>query len=346
MPTLLFFTPAHNAHRSSPPICASSFCSSDQGLPGIPAAKEDRSTSIVGRRALSALAGIRHDILRISFAQHRNWDPASSAWTSLSTGRGGLYLLHTLDTDPVTLLVLAGGIMAAASRSRCGIIHGFGAGLLAQLVYIVSVGGDFVGTRFLRVPFFVAALVVSTAKGSEKTFWHAIVLVGILGMLNPYNPVRANGTYTGYGVTPNGIADERGYCFKELGLLRTGRGAPQYQEFKHFKTGLALRQAAEAGASRVVVAQARSPRVRGGSYCTYYRPPCIGRSAPVQIVRKTRMADRTLQTGNPDRLPGVRTDGAKCYLPVGNPDVLSTPSAPYVPSPVFHPSSPGNLAVQ
>lgn len=92
----------------------------------------------------------------------------NTAYAKLGTGidaaelgaQGLHYLNHTLQRDPSTFVFLGIGLLVPfLSRDRKAILLSLG-GLL-YLVYIVKIGGDFMGGRFLALPFLLAVLLLA-----------------------------------------------------------------------------------------------------------------------------------------------------------------------------------------
>ena len=64
--------------------------------------------------------------------------------------QGVLYLVDSLDRDPITLTAIAFAVLLGMSqRSAAG--RASASGLLLYLLYVVSIGGDFMTGRFLAV---------------------------------------------------------------------------------------------------------------------------------------------------------------------------------------------------
>jgi arabinofuranosyltransferase len=95
--------------------------------------------------------------------------------------QGVLYLVDSLDRDPVTLTVVVfAAVLGLAERSALS--RACAAGLLLDLLYVVSIGGDFMSGRFLAVPLFVAVLIVGQLTNAVRPLWipasAVLVLVG------------------------------------------------------------------------------------------------------------------------------------------------------------------------
>lgn len=76
--------------------------------------------------------------------------------------QGLRYLWVSFENDPVTLIGLAAGIGVGIAIGP-KMFRGWAFGALAYVGYVVWVGGDFMGGRFLAVPFFVALLILAAS---------------------------------------------------------------------------------------------------------------------------------------------------------------------------------------
>ncbi|MBA4285366.1 MAG: hypothetical protein C0434_07515 [Xanthomonadaceae bacterium] len=133
--------------------------------------------------------------------------------------QGLVYLLDVAIRDPGTLLILALALLApfayGGSRARVPLVLG----LLAYLAYVVNAGGDFMQGRFVSVPAFLAAILLSTdsdplRRTDEGRIWlvlSAVVLIAATRLI----PLEASDP----PIRANGIADERHYYFAQTGLL-------------------------------------------------------------------------------------------------------------------------------
>jgi arabinofuranosyltransferase len=138
--------------------------------------------------------------------------------------KGLSYLSNSLRLDPVTLPVIAAGLFAAffkGSREQ----KAFGAGAVLYIVYVVWIGGDFMSGRFLTAPFLMSVcfLAVSPLLGTTRKTLAVSGAVFVLAFVGPYAPFlpdvndrRIDGSVY---IDSEGIADERGYYYKETGLL-------------------------------------------------------------------------------------------------------------------------------
>jgi arabinofuranosyltransferase len=111
---------------------------------------------------------------------------------STLAGFGLRYLGAALAQDPITPLAIAAGVLLSPLDLR-----GAAAGASAALyvTYVVSIGGDFIGFRFLAPPFLIACLTLHRGARRLPDIRPNRVAAGILcmlfyGLLTPSSPVR------------------------------------------------------------------------------------------------------------------------------------------------------------
>ncbi|MEM6269249.1 MAG: hypothetical protein AAF998_07405 [Bacteroidota bacterium] len=120
----------------------------------------------------------------------------NTAYAKLNTGlaaaqlwRQGLhYFQHSLERDPITLAIILGGLVATGflPRRRFGPIA-LGVGL--YLVYLVRVGGDFMGGRFFYLPVLLSGVLLGFGFREMKALrWGGAVML-LLGLLNFHGPL-------------------------------------------------------------------------------------------------------------------------------------------------------------
>ena len=137
--------------------------------------------------------------------------------------QGLLYLIDSLDRDPLTLTTIAFAVILALKQRRAGAIA-LAAGLVLHLLYVVSIGGDFMAGRFLAVPLFGAALLVGTALDGPRQFWiAAMVLFAALGSAGSHLPLWSNSAFGDSANKLSGIIDERGVYFHDKSLVLARR---------------------------------------------------------------------------------------------------------------------------
>jgi arabinofuranosyltransferase len=137
--------------------------------------------------------------------------------------QGLLYLIDSMDRDPLTLTAIAFAvILAIKQRHRAAI--GLAAGLVLYLGYVVSIGGDFMAGRFLAVPLFGAALLVGGFVEGPRSFWiAAAVLFAALGSAGSHLPLWSNSSFGDSANKASGIIDERGVYFHDKSLVHAKR---------------------------------------------------------------------------------------------------------------------------
>lgn len=160
----------------------------------------------------------------------------NTAYAKLGTGipaadlavQGVRYLADSLARDPVTLPAIALGVaVPAVRRDAKGLA--VAAGILLYVAYTVKIGGDFMSGRFLAAPLLAAMVLVARLPlrlgpvPRPALAGAAVVIVVVLGALPPASPLRSGPGYSDRTIT-NGIADERGWYFQDLGLLNGRRG--------------------------------------------------------------------------------------------------------------------------
>lgn len=142
----------------------------------------------------------------------------SEMWT-----QGMLYLVDSLDRDPLTLTTIAFAMLLAVTQQRAA-GRALAAGLALYLVYVVSIGGDFMAGRFLAVPLFGAALLIGTLARGPRPMWIAAgVALMAVGSAGSHLPLWSNSRFDDSGNKPSGIIDERGVYFRDKSLVLAKR---------------------------------------------------------------------------------------------------------------------------
>jgi arabinofuranosyltransferase len=146
----------------------------------------------------------------------------NTAYAKLSAGvprsdlmRQGLrYIEVCLRQDTMTVVIIVGGLITAlrsATRQRW-----IAAGVLLNLLYVVSVGGDFMLGRFLSFAFLTALVVLLSAMPSSRVHVARFALLAAAGVcvgymfLYPHTPTNSPIGYRAKGPHLHGVADERG----------------------------------------------------------------------------------------------------------------------------------------
>ncbi len=141
--------------------------------------------------------------------------------------QGMRYLWVSFEHDPVSLVVIAAGVLLALF-SRSWVLRSWAIGILLYIAYVVWVGGDFMAGRFMAVPVFVAVFLLAVVPlhgqhpsvASPSEFGKITVALGIGvtlaggAALAGSTPVAlANPQVARWEVDQNlnaGVSDERG----------------------------------------------------------------------------------------------------------------------------------------
>ena len=143
--------------------------------------------------------------------------------------QGWIYLLDSIDRDPVTLVAILFAVtMGLAYR---GPARWVAAGVLIDLAYVVSVGGDFMSGRFLTLPLFAAVLILSRAVPFERArALTAASFLAVVGLTSAQIPLLSDSRVelTDATMDPRvsngfGIVDERAFYFQKRSLLLANR---------------------------------------------------------------------------------------------------------------------------
>lgn len=143
--------------------------------------------------------------------------------------QGLAYLRSTIYLDPITIIVIIGGLLIPViTRKRRHLFTAIGS--LLYIIYVIRIGGDFMSGRFFSAPLLIAAvLIIDSDLLSQKPYNYvsAIAILGI-GLVSPFSPVLSEAQY-GVNLEPlevvdkHGIADERAFYYRFSGLLSMGR---------------------------------------------------------------------------------------------------------------------------
>ncbi len=136
--------------------------------------------------------------------------------------QGLIYLLDSINRDPVTVTAIGVAlIVVTIERSREAWLAA--AGIVATLVYVVWIGGDFMSGRFLAAPVLVAVWVMVRARRlPQAEWWPVLAVLAVAAIASPQLPFRSDRTFDVSG-THSGIVDERGVYFQTWSLLKADR---------------------------------------------------------------------------------------------------------------------------
>lgn len=131
-----------------------------------------------------------------------------SVWNGLN------YFLFTFKFDPITLTVILSAIITAAwQRSGRGLV--IAAGIALYLFYILSIGGDFMGGRFLSAAYLSGVVLLTVfvfPRFELRKQWvaiPAIVALSLAASSPPYFLYPKNFTTSRWPAVGNVVVDER-----------------------------------------------------------------------------------------------------------------------------------------
>lgn len=102
--------------------------------------------------------------------------------------QGLMYYVDSLRFDPLTLTAILAALGLSAGTLRRSRWMPLGVGILLYLLYIVSIGGDFMSGRFFSLPLFAAAILLAQLPAAAhpqpaRLGMAAILLLGLFGPL-------------------------------------------------------------------------------------------------------------------------------------------------------------------
>ena len=159
----------------------------------------------------------------------------NTAYAKLCTGipfneilsQGLAYIKVSTLYDPITSIVIA--ISLALSFTRVNnrrLLLAIGVAL--YLIWLTTIGGDFMAGRMLAVPFLLAVILISHAKIKNRAAAFIILLIVTYNVSIPHTPIKNTKAYSSAihwnDPQSKGVADERGVYYETCGLLNIGRG--------------------------------------------------------------------------------------------------------------------------
>lgn len=155
--------------------------------------------------------------------------------------QGFWYMFDSVQRDPLTLLVVALGLIAMIQdRSRSALATG--TGVLLYLCYVVYIGGDFMAGRFFTAPFVVCLTwLISRGLDSITQGQIAVIAAGsaMLGLVFS-GGLNTNDKFECPYEKPSGIVSER-LCYAEVTGLSENVRMATYKTHRAYRRGLDLR---------------------------------------------------------------------------------------------------------
>jgi arabinofuranosyltransferase len=152
----------------------------------------------------------------------------NTAYAKLSTGisklllykSGWFYILQSVKYDIITVFVIAVVIVASFAKSLAVEKHlrFLCLGILANIFYVVSVGGDFMLGRFFSYSYLVAVVLLLSILKKRESVYLGLAL-GFYAVFYFHTPLNSPLNYSDTSIRM-GVADERGFYFKSSSLYR------------------------------------------------------------------------------------------------------------------------------
>ena len=147
----------------------------------------------------------------------------NTAYAKLATGveradlwmQGLHYLADSLARDYLTLPVIALATLLALLRGDAS-DRALALGVLSYLLYLVSIGGDFMSGRFLSAPLMVSALLL--ARRCPLALYWPVGLALVLSLASPRPVLLSGGDFRDPQESSRGVMDERAFYYPNTGL--------------------------------------------------------------------------------------------------------------------------------
>lgn len=154
----------------------------------------------------------------------------NTAYAKLGTGielneriaQGLKYFLDSYERDPITLFLIAVGLILGVFQSL--FTRTLTIGVILYLIYIISIGGDFMSGRFFTSPLLVAVVMISLSSTYYIVYCLIIFFSLFFGIARLDYTLFSGRDYSVTFLNEYKIADERGYYFQSTGLLNLTGG--------------------------------------------------------------------------------------------------------------------------
>ena len=141
-------------------------------------------------------------------------------------GRSAVYLLDSVNVDPITMAALAATVALSATEALAE-ARPLAAGIGLSVVVVMGTGGNPMSGRLLAAPLFCAAIAASRIDLSATTVLqrvHVLALIVLLGLMAPGQTVADRQSAVPIENERTGIADARLVTSPATGLLNVLRG--------------------------------------------------------------------------------------------------------------------------
>lgn len=155
----------------------------------------------------------------------------NTAYAKIGTGisrmetisQGLVYIENSISVDPITIAFTTLGVLLAMGGTLA--TRAIAAGIVAYLLYVVSIGGDFMSGRFLTAPMFAAAVILARTEFSAIGTVSLAVMFALLGAVSLPTTILSGRAYVNRDMPWSRITDERGYMYQGSGLAAASRDA-------------------------------------------------------------------------------------------------------------------------
>jgi arabinofuranosyltransferase len=176
----------------------------------------------------------------------------NTAYAKLNTGiaavelwrQGGYYFLNSLTTDPLTLTAIVIAVVLPFIFKRSGLIP-LAIGIVIYLLYVMSIGGDFMSGRYFSAPLMLAVAIILLTRITRRVpiLLGAMTVVLVLGLIPSRSPVYTTSAYSltagqyeklkagpGSNRANHNIMDEKAFYFPWSSWLnaKPGRAMPDH----------------------------------------------------------------------------------------------------------------------
>lgn len=205
-----------------------------------------------GKPLALAVLGMLPFVLWTAFALiYYGFPFPNTAYAKLFTGiskqellfQGVCYYLVLLFQDKLTFFTIVAAVFLAFYAQKQKLMM-LALGILLYLAYILYIGGDFMAGRFFALPFWGSVLILAQLDlNGCFVRWQPVIKNALLGLLIIVLALSANRpTYFNTAAYESedfifGIADERGYYFKEMGLVPVLKAGQKESFFDYRRVG-------------------------------------------------------------------------------------------------------------